>query len=517
MNVSILYYFVDTNLFFQCRSLEQLDWSPWNMFDEVRLIVSNPVLREIDYRKNKSNDRVGKRARNTSAMFREIRSTGEKLVHASSPRVFLSIEPHHTYSQSLAGQLNYQERDDQLVGTVFKFMQHNQTSDVRLLTHDTTPLFVAQGLKLTADMIPDDWLLPPEITETEKRLQSLEIENARLRKAEPSFSIRFLDQTDTEAERYQASYTWFDPLTDTEVDELMQCLKDRFPLETDFGSREPAERSNPPTVNNLFLGTRRRFAPATDEEIKKYRDIDYPQWLDDCEKTLRNHHWSLQRASKALSFSFIAMNRGTRPATDALITITAKGDFQVTVPSVDNWDNRQDAEADESEDLRGEALREPPVAPHGHWQSIGGINLDSLDVHALARSVSSILDTTRSISGIGKYGPLASLPQNPKPRDANSFYYKADRPSIPLDSFSIECEQWRHGDGDEDFVGELHVLSKHADVEGALLCRIHASNLSTPELKTIPVRVAVAYVSVRESTQRMVEGLLKKPIQTSRS
>ncbi len=41
---SILYFFVDTNLFLQCRPLEQLDWSPWDSFEEVRLIVSKPVL-----------------------------------------------------------------------------------------------------------------------------------------------------------------------------------------------------------------------------------------------------------------------------------------------------------------------------------------------------------------------------------------------------------------------------------------------------------------------------------------
>ena len=250
MNLSILFCFVDTNLFFQCHPLEQLDWSRWKMFDEVQLIVSKPVLREIDYRKNKSNDRVGKRARATSSMFRKIGSAGKKLVRDSGPRVFLSIEPHHNYSTSLRDQLNYAERDDQLVGTVYGFVQHNQASQVCLLTHDTTPQLVAEGLNLTVDLIADDWLLPPESTKTEKKLKSLENEIARLKQSEPSFSIRFLDQNERDAERYQASYTWFDPLTDAELDELMQCLKDHFPLETDFGSREPAERARPPTIAN---------------------------------------------------------------------------------------------------------------------------------------------------------------------------------------------------------------------------------------------------------------------------
>ena len=50
---SVVYLFVDTNLLVQCCSLGNLDWSDWNEFDEVRLIVSKPVQREIDHLKNR--------------------------------------------------------------------------------------------------------------------------------------------------------------------------------------------------------------------------------------------------------------------------------------------------------------------------------------------------------------------------------------------------------------------------------------------------------------------------------
>jgi predicted ribonuclease YlaK len=69
---SILYLFADTDLFIQCRALGELDWSAWNSFDEVHVIVSRPVQREIDYRKNKGSDRVGDRARSTNKLFKEL-------------------------------------------------------------------------------------------------------------------------------------------------------------------------------------------------------------------------------------------------------------------------------------------------------------------------------------------------------------------------------------------------------------------------------------------------------------
>ena len=214
------------------------------MSEEVRLIVSSPVLREIDHLKTKGNDRVGRRARAASAMFREMLDETHKLVHAESPRVVLSVEPQHTYNRDLEDRLDYQERDDQLLGTVYEFARSNPSSDVRLLTHDTTPLYTARGLNLTADLISDDWLLPPETTETEKKLTAIEAENARLKTAEPSFSICCANQSDAVVDRYCASYTWSEPLTDAEVDGLMQRLKVRFPWKpiSAQGNRKSGQR-----------------------------------------------------------------------------------------------------------------------------------------------------------------------------------------------------------------------------------------------------------------------------------
>ena len=250
MSRTLIYLFADTNLLVQCRQLEELDWSTWNAFDEVRLIISSPVLREIDYHKNKGNDRVGKRARNASAMFRKMLDDGCMLVRASGPCVKLTVETQHRQSEALKERLNYQERDDQLIGTVYEFAERTPNAEVRLLTHDTTPLYTARSLGLTADVIPDEWLLPPENTETERELTALRLENARLKKAEPQFESQCLDSAGSEIQRYECSFTWFDPLTDAETNDLMQCLKERFPwrLTSDRG--------------NLLKGTQRPPSPV---------------------------------------------------------------------------------------------------------------------------------------------------------------------------------------------------------------------------------------------------------------
>ena len=513
MTTSTIYYFVDTNLFLQCNRLEHLDWSHWDTYEEVRLIVSSPVLREIDYRKNKGNDRAGSRARTASALFRKILSEGHLPIRNGCPSVVLSVEPQHIYSRDLKDRLNYQERDDQLVGTAYEFARHNPDKDVRLLTHDTTPLFTAQSLDLKADMIPDGWLLQPENSEIEKELVTLRDENARLKKAEPSISIRCLDQSNTEADLYCTSYMWFEPLTEDEVGGLMQHLKNHFPMEIDFGSRDSEERAVKETGLNIILGIKEVFTPATEEEIAKYRDEAYPQWLSDCERILRNHHRTLQSETPVLDFTFLAENIGTRPATDALVTIEAHGNFQIQPPPRDDQD-------DESEDkdvdlgyVKNKVLPKPPVAPCGQWErTFGGHPRGPLHAFsALARTLQNTQGISPRLNHIIET-PFLHIPNLQLPsHDANAFYYKSGRPKTPQSSFSLECDQWRHDDIEEHFVGEIHVPIDQDTVKGALACRIQAANLSKPENKRIPVRIAITRISAFENAQEIVENLLKTP------
>lgn len=512
MTTSTIYYFVDTNLFLQCNSLEHLDWSPWDTYEEVRLIVSSPVLREIDYRKNKGNDRAGSRARSTSAMFRKMLSEGHLSIRNGCPSVVLSVEPQHIYSRDLEDRLNYQERDDQLAGTVYEFARHNPDKDVRLLTHDTTPLFTAQSLDLKADMIPDGWLLQPENSELEKELATLKDENARLKRAEPSISIRCLDQSNTEVDLYRTSYTWFEPLTEEQVGGLMQRLQNRFPMESDFGSREPAERTVKETRMHVFLSVKEVFTPVTEEEIAKYRDEDYPQWLSDCEQILRNHDRTLQSAAPVLDFTFLAENVGTRPATDALVAIEAHGNFQIQPPSPDDQNEESEDKDAELGYVQNKALPKPPVAPRGYWRRTSGDPIGSL--HAL-RSLARTLQNTKGISPQLDHiieTPFLHSPNLQLPSlDANAFYYKHGRPKTPQSSFSLECDQWRHDDIEEPFVGEIYVSMDQDSVEGALACRVQAANLSKSEIKHIPVRIAITRISAFENAQEIVEDLLETP------
>ena len=271
---------------------------------------------------------------------------------------------------------------------------------------------------------------------------------------------------------------------------MTERLKARFPLATDFGSREPAER--PPTVANRLFPTRQVFTPATDEEIEKYRDEDYPRWLDRCGETLRGYHRTLQGETPVLKFAFLAENSGTRPAADALVTIETCG--AVEIKPYDDTNEDREGEDDASDSLEPGALPPPPVAPRGRWNNtvpldgiFSGVTYSSLDI--LSRPM-----------------PIPPLIR-PDLRDPNAFYYKPDRPAYPQVSFALECAQWRHDNDAEPFIGEIHVPTERDAAEGLLVCRIQAANLSKSESCNIPVRIAITRVSAFESARGMVEAL----------
>lgn len=500
---SILYLFADTNLFIQCRALAELDWSPWASFDEVNVIVSRPVQREVDYRNNKGSDRVGDRSRAANKMFREIIQSDKdhRVIRDAGPCVKLYIKPEYSHDPDLAGRLDYGERDDQIIGTISIFKKQNPKADVRLLTDDGTPMATAQSLQIAVVEIPEAWLLPPETTDAEKKLNTVQAELARLKKAEPQFKIACPDADGKPVERLEYALERFEALTESELGSLMLQITKRFPMATDFGRREPGEmKLGEGTLGSLFA-VKQIFVPATDEQIVSYR-AKHTQWLQSCAQTLRSLHDTLNFQSGPPSFCFVAVNDGVRPGKDALITIEAKGNFLIVPPPYRASENEdeENSDSDAKQQSRSIALPRPPTPPRGVWRNEYMTAFEAL--HG-------------NLDGLGSIIPDRGFLIEPFRRDPNSFYYKPDRPKMPQSSFSLECEQWRHGADPEAFSGEIYFPPDEAAVAGALECEIHAENLSEIAKLCVPVRIIVNAVSVLVRAEMLVQALIKtSPVST---
>ncbi len=516
MATNIVYLFPDTNLFIQCRPLAELDWSTWDEFDEVHLIVTRPVQREIDKQKNRGSDRIGKRARKTHFLFREL-ITGEqgyKLISEANPQVKLLVEPSCRPSPELADQLDYHETDDALVGCVHAYLAENSAATVRLLTHNSGPMGTAKMLDLLFVAIPDSWLISPETTEDEKKISHLENDLLRLKKTEPEVQISCLDDEDCVADKIELEleHPVFEPLTDNEISEFIETLKTRFPLATDFGSTEPTEREPGKGQFPIRIdGMKDIYTPAPDEKITEYTETKYPDWIGKCKSILCELHTKKQYEVGQPSFCFAVSNSGTRPAKDVLIEIEAKGNFKICPPP---WKDDDETEKNDAE--RKMELPRPPVAPQGNWSL--GFGRDHPNSHTIMDAVRAMESLARPYAEIGSMigdrslFDVSALHRLNSGRDPNGFYYKPDRPVIPAKSFSLECEQWRHGVEDHRFLGNIFFEKETKKIRGALECHMHAENMSSPANKTIPVRIRIVKTSMCERAEELIAELIRRVV-----
>ena len=485
MSDNILYLFLDTNVFIQCRPLHQVNWSEWKEVSEVHLIVSRPVQREIDNQKNHGNDRVGNKARSTSTLFRKIidSTQGYELVNSSSPRVKLFLETLSQPSPELQDTLDYNKTDDEIVGCLHRFRRENPDAEAHLLTNDGGPMMTARALELPYVSVNRDWLLPPENNDSERENAQLKGRIAQLEKTEPRFRIELVDDEGETLERLDNEHIIYDPLPDETIESLMDLLTTKFPKATDFGPREPAPPNYTPTIIDLFV-PREVYVPAKDEEIDRYSNRDYPKWIRECRESLSSIQEKLQIETEEPEFTFAILNEGTRPGKDVLVNIVAQGNFKIYVPP----------NIPESERLSRQEpmLPTPPSPPSGRWSSLR-----------------NELDRSIRLPHIFR-GPFTLSPsafQSDQRRDPNGFFYKPGRPTTPGDTVTLECEQWRHNTGDEIFTGQISVAPTAQEIRGALTCKVHAENLSEPVEKLIPVSIIIRRVNSAERARELIEDL----------
>ena len=275
----------------------------------------------------------------------------------------------------------------------------------------------------------------------------------------------------------------YDPLSGNDIDYLMNLVTSRFPKANDFGPREPHPPNYNPTPIDLF-SSRQIYTPAKDEEINRYSNTEYPNWIKACRQALLKIHEKLQLEAGEPEFVFAISNDGTRPGKDALVSITAQGNFQICAPPYIS----KTFPPPTSEPM----IPNPPTPPRGRWSSF-----------------SEVLDRTINLPNLLR-DPFAvphSAFQTEHRRDPNGFFYKPGRPTEPGDTITLECEQWRHSSGEEYFVGRIFPDLSVTEGQGALTCEVHAENLTNPVVKLIPVRITVKRVDSREPSNALIEKL----------
>lgn len=453
--VKILYVFPDTNVFVQCKQLEALEWRVLGNYDKVILIVTRPVISEVDAQKSGSG-RLAKRARVANSLFRKFLQGDEIEIslQGEGPTLTVALGQNLEPSDELSDLLNYNHADDRLVGIAHAYQAKNDR-EVLFLSHDTGPLLMAKRVGIKFHQVPDNWLRSFENDEDQKRIKELESDLKRLKDSEPRCTISFMDAP------WKFTRVKYTPLTDDQILELAELLRTLYPIATDFGSTEVNERQG--AINRFGFHSLEKYVPVSPEDISAYNER-YNAWLNSCIEYFKDIHNKLNAQPELFVISASLTNDGGRPADDALVRIQSlSNDIKLMdVPSTKKF---------EESNVPLE-LSATPAIPQGRWvrdpdfANLGGFVLPN-------------------ISSMSDYDRLnTNLLGMPSPRDQNAFYWKDGIPAEPCALVEFECAQWRHQDTPEEFHLRVAIAKKREPLHGAIHIVVRASNLVDPVRKT---------------------------------
>lgn len=547
-----LWLVADTNLFFECRPLEQLPWEEL-AHDPVVVLLAKPVLDEIDKHK-KGTGRTRARALDVFSRVRTMLTGGTQEVELrpSEPRVLLRLESARP-DPNLKDDLDYGKTDERLVGIVSTLRTAATERAVELFTDDTGPASTASGLRVPFRLIAEDWRRPPAESTEAKKIKELETDLATYRSQEPRISIEACEGASPE-NVVELTRRVAVALTGREIEDVLDALHAKHPPRTVFDPPPPTSVTKPSgeVVRTEYL------APEADA-VAEYVDLLYPKWTESCRAILTTLHEGRDVEESALILRWPMSNVGTRPASQVRVEFEAGGPLRLARLPEQDVDDEEDVavpsgttETKAAVPLKrfpspprppafGETVtRTPPPArlkpvlrPQGASfasaadflkRQDGGIarmmrDLDSttlaqarhLAVGGVMGDVSRRFAASSALDAISRSAfqttvfptPLAvpRLPQIPR-HDPEAFYW--DWPlRAAVKKGALTCDLWRHKGEVELFTFQVE-FERDGTTRGTVTCTVHAGNLTEPEQAMLIVGRSVATFGVRDVADAMV-------------
>jgi hypothetical protein len=466
-------YFVDTNVFLQCKPLKQLPWAEISEDSEIVLLISRVVQEEIDKNKQDGNGRRASRARKTSSLFRNIiLSEDPKLIlRDSAPHVELSFAPVGPALGPAPTELDPARADDRLVLECLAYKQNNPDRDVYVLTHDTGPLLTAKRCGLAFTSVPDTWLLDPEPDPRDKKIDELERKLAALARSRPEISIQITKGTEVVEPPLVMRTVQYRALIEEEIEALAAEVFKLWPVETDFSQAKKPLHGVSGIAAGELLASMYVYRPPTEAAIRKYTKEDYPQWQKRVRKLFKRLANFLNAPANLLSLVIKVMNTGYAPAQNTIVTFRTRGGL-VFFPPV---------EEDEKKFLRGPHIPFPPDPPEGQWI------LKPTTVMSLPLSASLSAEVLRQPSPILEAALLNDIVPFSRSSDRHAFRRKGEEPSTIVDVWTFECPEFRHREAGKNFSLDLYLPPEVTSTKCALECTVTASNLPEPQKTVWPI------------------------------
>lgn len=443
MSIKAVPLFIDTNGFLHLRDLKDLPWKEvFPDADRIDVLVSARVIEELDDFKTGSSGRKRNRAR---AALKLIDLASEKadftlVVRELPVEVRLVVADLDRIDWNDLPKLDPSKPDDHIVADAISYGQ-----GAIVFSHDTGPRISARRCGLTAKAPPEDWFLPSEQTDEEKRVRKLERDLARARANEPMIRAAFVD-------------------LDCPADQIEMVVPILSSLDSDLAKRIASAylNDNPPyrivATSDLYRFS--AISGAYTHGDKADYDDKYERFRQSVEEYFGMLHERVRYISRAQSLSYLVQNDSSVTAEGLRIQVSIEGDAYLLA---------EDAERE----LGSVLLPKPPERPEPF----------------------SMLYVPTEL-------PINNVPPIPEPRDPTAFYW-FKRPEGGATSSALQCQDFRATELFEDDIwiqvnGEL-------PFESVVHMRITATNL--PEPKFMQTRITLAEEEVDWSDERVLARL----------
>ena len=474
-----VYFFLDTNLFIQCKPLHELPWLDLTNGKPAILLIPSAVQREIDRLKTDSSKRRSKRAAAASSMFKKIIVADERInLEGAPPGVYIELPEQTALRSDLYPLLDKDIADDMIVLEVLSFKSRYPERDIRLVTHDTGPMLTARRNGLAFLDVPSDWLLPPEPDEKDKKIQELQKRLSEVG-AGPLVEITVDDGLKSGLSHVAQVHSY---LSDADIASIVHDVTRRNPMKTDFS--EPKRTAGSlvfePVIVALNIGT---YVPPPDEVVSKYQKKDYPAWLKSVEAVVTGAPDYFNNGELRRKVSFSVSNVGSKPAEDVIVSVrVTEGFLLISADAV--------IEDDEIN------IPAPPTAPVGRYRTALDVYADRMGMTEHARRLFSEIGGPLSVRG----SRAASLVES-QVRDRHTFYWRGARPESGVSVCALESKELRHKVRGGSFDLYLLMSRKARKEKGVIEITVSAANIPDPVVCRIPVSVqyesADSYEKVR--------------------
>lgn len=183
----MFYIFPDTNIFIHGKHFEEIDWTAVAAAPDITIMLAPSVIAELDKHKYKPAKKVAQRIKKLLPRIEEVlKKSGtcrwkmETILRRPAADFF---ERHH---------LDPRDQDDVLLASILEFREGIGKEDQAILvTNDTGSRLKAVSLKVTAQSLPEEYMMPDEADESEKKIAMLQKELEQQKSRIPKVALQF--------------------------------------------------------------------------------------------------------------------------------------------------------------------------------------------------------------------------------------------------------------------------------------------------------------------------------------